>query len=634
MKLENLHMPFKFRSTILFCFVVCLFTYIPTLRAQNEKLTATASETTVANGDQFQITYSLNASGKGFKAPSLPDFVVVMGPSQSQQMQIINGSVSQTLSFTYVLQATKEGVFKIGAAEITVGSTKIFSNPLTITVTKASAQSQSQGQGQGQGQQNQKSGEKNNTIEGGGKNVFIKASVDRTNSYQGEGIVVSYKLYTKVTLLNYAISKLPSFTGFWSQDINMQQQLEFHNENYDGVSYKVAEIKKVVLFPQRSGNLVVDPMEGEVIARVQVKKQQQQKNNDPFSQFFNDPFFNNPFFNNNVQDVKVNLKSDPIRITVKDLPAGAPSEFSGAVGRLSCEVSLDKKETKANEAITVKIKISGKGNIKLIESPKISFPPDFESYDPKENANINATTAGVSGSKVFEYLLIPRSPGEFKIPVSSFVYFDLDKKQYVSTDFPDLLLKVTKGDGTNVTVAGSVQRSDVQLLGKDIRFIKTQDPDFEVSLTPFYGSAVFYGLVTTPALLFLILLGVRKRNERLSGNAGQIKSQRANKAAMKRLSAAKKYLSSNEKEKFLDEMFRALWGFIGDKLQIPVSDLSKEKVTSELAIRKVDESLIKQFTDTIDSCEFARFAGGIADSNEALYQKGIDIISKLEGSIK
>ena len=620
----------EFRKPILFLTLLLLICNINNVKAQDEKFTASTSATTVGNGEQFQITYSLNASGKGFKAPTFTDFDVIVGPSQSQQMQIVNGAVSQTISFTYVLQAKKEGVFKIAPAEIYVGSNKLSSNQISITVNKGNPQPQAQGG------QNQKGNGQDNTIEGGGKNVFIKAAVDRTNSYIGEGIVVTYKLYTKVTLLNYAISKLPSFAGFWSQDINLQQQLEFHNENFDGVSYKVADIKKVVLFPQRSGTLVVDPMEGEVIARVQVKKQQQQqRSNDPFSQFFNDPFFNNPFFNNNVQDVKVNLKSDPIKISVKDLPPGAPSGFSGAVGRLTCEVSLDKKETKANEAVNVKIKISGKGNIKLIESPKLSFPPDFESYDPKENANINATSSGVSGTKTFEYLLIPRNAGEFKIPISSFIYFDLDKKQYVGIDFPDLMLKVNKGDGSTVTVStGGVQRTDVQLLGKDIRFIKTHDPDFDKSRTPLFGSPTFYSLIGAPALLFLLLLGARKRNEKLNSNAVLVKSQRANKAAMKRLSFAKKYLSSNEKEKFLDEMFKALWGFIGDKLQISVADLSKEKIVDELSKKKIDESLIKQFTDTVDSCEFARFAGGIADSNEVLYQKGIDIISKLESSIK
>ena len=629
MNLNISNMTNLFGRITLSYLVIFMLVFIPQLKAQNEKLTASASATTIATGEQVQITYSLNASGKGFKAPTFQDFNVVMGPSQSQQMQIINGSVSQTISFTYVLQATKEGVFKFGAAEITVGSSKIYSNPLTITVTKGNPQAKSQGN-QGQNNNSQE-----NTIEGGGKNVFIKAFVDKTNSYQGEGIVVTYKLYfTKMSILDYAPSKFPSFTGFWQQEIVLPQQIEFHPETYDGVSYNVAEIKKIVLFPQRAGTLIVDPMEAQVIARVQIKKQQQQKSNDPFSQFFNDPFFNNPFFNNSVKDVKVNLKSDPIKIAVKSLPAGAPVDFSGAVGRLSCEVSLDKKETKANEAVTLKVKISGKGNIKLVESPKITFPPDFESYDPKENSNINANNSGVTGTKTFEYLIIPRNAGDFKIPISSFIYFDLEKKQYVGIDFPDMMLKVTKGDGNSVTVAGNVQRSDVQLLGKDIRFIKTQTPDFSRSMDPIFGSPLFYSLIGAPALLFFVLLGVRRRNEKLMGNVSLVKSQRANKAAMKRLSAAKKYLTSNEKEKFLDEMFRALWGFIGDKLQIPVADLSKEKVATELTAKNVDESIIKQFIDTIDSCEFARFAGGIADSNESIYQKGIDIITKLEGSIK
>lgn len=615
----NLHFPSGLRNSFLVSIVICLLAYIPILSAQNEKLTATASATTVGNGEQIQITYSLNASGKGFKAPTFSNFDLIMGPSQSMSTQIINGAVSQSLSFTFIIQATKEGVFKFSPAEISVGSTKIYSNPLTITVVKGSPPAQSQS---GQGQ---KGNAQNSTTDVGGDNVFIKATIDKSNPYQGEGIVVTYSLYTKIQILNFSVSKLPAFTGFWSQDIQMSQQIEWHNENYDGATYTVGGIKKVVLFPQRSGSLTLDPMEAEAIIRIPLKKQQ--RNNDPFSQFFNP-------FQNNFQDTKVTLKNYPVKINVKELPSGAPANFSGAVGKLNCDVSLDKKETKANEAVTVKIKISGKGNIKLIDSPKITFPPDFESYDPKENSNINATNSGVTGTKTFEYLLIPRNAGEFKIPVNSFSYFDLDKKQYVTINFPDLLLKVNKGDGNTVSVSGGVQRSDVQLLGKDIRFIKTREPDFDSSLTPFYGSPLFFTLLGTPALLFLLLIGLRKRNEKLTGNAVMIKSQRANRAAMKRLSAAKKYLSSNEKEKFLDEMFRALWGFIGDKLQIQVSDLSKENVTTALTLKNIDPNLIKQFTDTLDDCEFARFAGSVSDSNEILYKKGIDIISKLESSIK
>ncbi len=592
-----------------------------------QEFTATVSSSTVEVGEQFQLTFSLNANGRNFRVPAFTDFNVLMGPNQSTQMQIVNGSVSQTLSFTYVLQAVREGTFKIPAAEIYAGNTKVVSNPITITVTKGSGQ-QSAGGSQGQGQKADKDAGIN-----GGKNVYIRASIDKSSVYQGEGVAVTYKMYTKVQLLNYSVNKLPSFSGFWSQDVAMSQQLEFRTENVDGVTYKVADIKKVILFPQRSGTLTIDPMEGEVIARVQVKRQQQQRSNDPFDQFFNDPFFNNPFFNNNVQDVKVNLKSDPIRVVVKDLPPGAPAGFTGAVGKFSYEASLDKKETTAHDAVNLRLKISGKGNIKLIDIPKIEFPADFETYDPKENVNTNATMAGVTGSKTFEYLLIPRNAGNFKIPVTPFSYFDLEKKRYVEIPAPEINLKVGRGSETTTTVVTGVNKSDVQILGKDIRFIKTREPEFESASGPLFNSPLFYTLVVSPALLFAGLLFIRRRNEALAGNVKLLRSQRANKVAMKRLSEARKFMTANDREKFLDEMFRALWGFISDKMQIPVSDLSKETAAAALQKRNVPDGLILQFTDTVDACEFARFAGGMADSNETIYKKGIETITQLESTL-
>ena len=598
--------------------------------AQTEKFTASASSSSVENGEQFQVTFSVNASAKSFRAPTFSDFTVIMGPSQSNQMQIINGSVSQTLSFTYVLQAVKEGSFKIGPAEIIVGSNKLLSNPLSIIVSKGSPPSQSQSQN------NQKqSGTQDNVMHGAGKNVFIKASLDKSTPYQGEGISVIYKIYSKVTLLNFGVSKLPSFAGFWSQDIDKQPQLDFHNETVDGVAYKVADIKRIVLFPQRSGQLEIDPMECEVIARVPVKRQQQQQNsNDPFSQFFNDPFFNNPFFNNNAQDVKIELKSDPIKISVKDLPNGAPSAFKGAVGKLNCEINLDRKEAKANEAVNIKVKISGRGNIKLLESPQLTFPPDFETYDPKENVNMSSTLSGVSGTKTFEYLVIPRNAGEFKIQISPFVFFDLEKKQYSTINFPDINLKVNRGNGNSTVVNNDIQRSDVQQLGKDIHYIKTEDAEFKRGHETLFGSVYFYTLSILPALAFLLLVFVKKKKEKEAGNFGQIKSQRANKEAMKRLSLAKKYLNTNENDKFLDEMFRALWGFISDKLRMEVSELSKEKVMYQLKLKNVPDEIVAEFGDTVESCEFARFAGGSSNANETLYLKGINVITKLDSSIK
>lgn len=614
------------RFRIAWLFSVILLLINGKVNAEAEKFSATVSSNTVNVGDQFQITFTLSGNGSNFRAPSFSDFNVLAGPSQSSQVQIVNGSFSQTISITYILQATKEGTFKIGSAEITANNNKMLSNTVTITVAKGS------GQNSGGNAQGRQGGGADGTMSGG-KNVFLKASVDKSNPYMGEGIVVTYKLYTKVNLVSYNIDKIPAMSGFWNQEIALPQQLEFHSENVDGVAYKVADVKKLVVFPQRAGNLQLDPMEGEVIARVQVKRQSH--SNDPFDQFFSDPFFNNPFFNNNLQDVKVQIKSEPIRINVKDLPANAPASFNGAVGKLNYEVSLDKSETKAHEPVTLKIKISGKGNIKLLESPKIEFPPDFESYDPKESSNITATTAGVSGSKTYEFLIIPRNPGEFKIPVPAFSFFDLEKKQYQEVSKPELILKVGKGDeNVGSSVVTGVSKSDLQLLGKDIRFIKTNDPAFIHSTSPLFGSPIFYAFAASPFVLFALVLFVRRRNLAMQSNQSLLKSQRANRVALKRLSQAKKLLATNEKEKFLDEMFRALWGFVSDKLQIPVSGLSRESASEALAARNVEPELIRQFSDTIDSCEFARFAGSTGDSNEVIYQKGIEVISKLEQAIR
>jgi len=439
---------------------------------------------------------------------------------------------------------------------------------------------------------------------------------------------VTYKLYTKVTLVNYGISKLPSFNGFWSQDIQMPQQLEFHMENFDGVNYKVADVKKLILFPQRSGTLSIDPMEGEVIARVQTKRQQQ-RSNDPFDQFFN-----NPFFNNSVQDVKVSMKSEPVKITVRELPANAPATFTGAVGKFTMEASLDKKEVKAHDGVTLKIKINGKGNLKLIDPPKINFPSEFEAYDPKINSNISANITGVTGSKTFEYLLIPRNAGEYKIPVSDFTYFDLDKNQYEKVAGTEFILKVAKGEETSAPLVSGVSKSDVQFIGKDIRFIKTAPLTIVETGHLLYNSPLFYSMMAAPALLFVLLLGWRRRKEEQAGNVSLMKSRAANKVAKKRLSSAKKALDENKREVFLDEMFRALWGFVSDKMQIPISELSKENVSIALASRKVSDETIQKFIQTLDSCELARFAPGAAESIEEIYKSGIEVLSRLEGEIR
>lgn len=588
------------------------------LLADSDRFTAAVTSNSVSVGDQFQITFTVNgtANARGFKAPSFSDFNVLMGPSQSSNVQIINGNFSQSLTLTYVLEAVKEGSFKIGGAEIYSGNDKLISNSVTVNVSKGNSSG-------GNGQANDNGATS--------KNVFLKASIDKSSAYQGEAIVVTYRLYTRVTLLNYTLDKLPSLSGFWSQEIAMPQQPEFHQENVDGVVYKVADIKKLVIFPQRSGRLEIDPMHGEVIARVQAKRQ---RSNDPFDQFFNDPFFNNPFFNNSVQDVKVPLKSSPLSVNVKELPSGAPAGFTGAVGKFSCEVSLDKSKTKSNEAVTLKIRINGKGNIKLVDPPVIDFPPDMETYEPKEAVNVTATAGGVTGSKSFDYLIIPRTAGEYKIPVQSFTYFDLEKKAYVELPSPELSLMVEKGNESVTTTIAATNKSDVQILGKDILFIKTDTPAFSKEQSPFFSSTLFYALTVLPLFLFGLLTWLFRRHRSLMSNVSLVKKQRASKTALKRLSTAKSFMDRNEREKFLDELFRALWGFVSDKLGIPVSELSKESAGDALRHRGVDSSLIDDLMNATDDCEFARFAGSSGKNEQALYEQGLSVITKLENSIR
>lgn len=581
---------------------------------------ASASSTTVAIGEQIQITFELNGNGRNFQAPSFVNFSVLSGPSQSSSMQIYNGSVSQTLSYTYIIQSTKEGVFKIGPAMIEASGQKFQSNVLTITVVKGNNKPQAQGGNQ------QKSGGNETDATAMEKNVFLKASIDKSNVYRGQGIVVTYKLYTRVQLVNYQLSKLPALEGFFSQEITMPQQPQFRGEVLNGVKYNVADIKKVVLFPQRSGALSVDPMKGEVVARVQVKRKSQGRN--PLEEFFNDPFFGN-----NVQDIKVNLSSETLKINVKELPSSAPSTFNGAVGKFTMTASVDKKEMKAHDAINLKIKVVGKGNIKLIDPPKIDFPPDFETYDPKINANVTATETGVNGTKTFEYLVIPRNAGEYKITVSGLTYFDLDKNKYETQPGSEFLLKVAKGDETTTTTVSGVSKSDVQFIGKDIRFIKTTIPVFALNQSAFYDSSLFYILLVIPAFLFFLLIIFRKRYMELQSNVTLLKSRKANTIAMKRLKVAKKFLSQNQSTEFLDEMFKALWGFVSDKLQMPVSELSKENVSTVLATKNVSAESVKLFIEALDACEMARFARSIASSNEDIYKKGIEVISKLEEEI-
>lgn len=595
--------------------------------ANGQSLSASVSRNPVAVGEQFQLTFSLNATGNNFEGPSLSDFFVLSGPNQSSSVQIINGNISQSLSFTYYLQAKTEGQFKIGSASIISNGKKLESPPFTLTVVKGQQQQQSQ-PGQQQQQQRQES-------EGvTGNDVFIRAIVDKTNVYRGEGISITYRLYTRVQLVNYAITKAATLNGFYTQDVPMPAQLDISKiETINGVQYNYGDIKKVIAFPQQSGTLTVDPMEGECIARVRV--QRKRNPNDPFD-VFNDPFFNDPFFGRGVRDVKVALASTPIKVTVKDLPSGAPASFKGTVGKFSFEAKLDKDVTNANDAVSLRIKLNGKGNIKLFDAPAIDVPPGIETYEPKQSDNISVSATGVSGTRSYEYLLIPRNEGQYEIPPVEFTYFDLEKKAYQTFTSPSFKLKVNKGTGSaSASVALSPSKSEVQLLGKDIRFIKTGPATF-IRIDESAGTDLTWWLMALiPVILIIVLLILKNRIEAFNSDAALVRSRKASSIANKKLSSAKKHLDKNEHEQFYAEVTRALWEFAGGKLNIPPSSLSKETAGEEMKKRDVPVEIIEQFNKTIDACEMSRYAGGYnPQSSAAVYADAVKVISALQEKLK
>lgn len=592
------------------------------LQAQTPSLTASVSKNPVSQGEQFQLTFTLNANGNNFQAPPLTDFNVFSGPNQSTSMQFINGAMSQSISLSYHLQAKNEGTFTIGSASVMCSGKKITSNPLTIKVIKGTPPAAG-GNKQQQGNDEYK--------EVTSENLFLKVSVDKSSVYQGEALVATYKIYTTVNIINYAIPKMPALSGFWTQDMQMPPQIQLRNEVVNGVNYSVGELKKVLLYPQQNGTLILDPMHVECIARIPVKRNRQ--SNNPFD-IFNDPFFNDPFFGSGARDIKAAIKSSPLKITVKALPPGAPATFNGAVGKFSFESSLDKKTTKTNEPVSLKIKITGKGNLKLIDAPALSIPQDIETYDPKINDNVSTTEAGSSGSKTFEYLLIPRHQGTYDIEPVTFTYFDLDKKQYISFSSPKFELKVEKGTDESIAVTGN-SKADVQVLGSDIRFIKTGPLRMSTTGNTFYLSPQFFILLFLPFILFGLAIFLKQKSDELNSNISLVKSRKANKMAKKRLAVAGKLLNEKDKEKFYDELFKALWGYISDKLNIPPADLSKDSASLALKQKNVSDESVDKIISTIDYCEFARFASQAESmSRETIYKDALDIITKIEDEIK
>jgi len=533
-------------------------------------------------------------------------------------------SQSVTLSYTYIVQAIKEGTFNIPAATANVNGQEYQSNTLTINVVAGSTQQQNQQQNQQNQQQTQKNQQTSSDEE-----IFLKASVDKSSVVQGEQIIVTYKIYTSIPVSQYTIDKLASFNGFWSENLSKENERpKQSNEVINGVNYTVAEIYKVALFPQRSGSLKIEPLGVECIVQ---KRAQRQRQNNIFDDFFFNPFFES------VQNVKLNLKSNTLSINVSALPSqNRTADFSGSVGTFILTSEIDKTELAVNDAATLKIKLTGKGNLKLIDDPKLNFPPNLETYAPKVADNINVSPSGISGSRTFEYLIIPRSGGEFKIPPYSFSFFNPATKKYETQSTQEIILKVEKGEGIQQsTSVNMVSREDVQYIGSDIRFIKTDIFPLMALNYNFYTSDLFVILLLLPLLLFILFIIIWRRQIKLSSNAVLVKNRKAHKMAQNRLKQAHKYMLEQKYELFYDEISKALWGYLSYKFNISFADLSKDAVNETFIKNKVSDELSKMFVNVIDECEFARFAPG--DKNhimDSIYKQAIDVIIKIEKALK
>ncbi|MGB6033785.1 MAG: BatD family protein, partial [Bacteroidota bacterium] len=464
-----------------------------------------------------------------------------------------------------------------------------------------------------------------------GDNLFLKATVDKTRVMQGEQINLTFKLYTRVSVLNYAVEKVPSMRGFWSEDVETPKNISLSTEVVNGKQYRVGVIKRLALFPTQAGTLEISPMEVQTTVQVQPKR-----STDPFESFFRDPFGRN---------VNHLVKSSPVKILVSPLPASAPGGFKGAVGQFAMSATVDRRTTRTNEPVTLKITISGTGNIKLLESPEIEVPPDFERYSPKVTDSINRGKGRISGSKTFEHLLIPRYPGLKVIKPLTFCYYDLGRREYVTLRSPQIELNVEQGSMATPQVGGGA-RADVQLLTQDIRFIKISEPSLGRRDEFLHTGGLFIALLLLPlAGLAGAFVFARQRQAEMHDQAGY-RNRRAIKVAQKGLKQAEYLLkersgsqgepSSIQRVRFYAEVSRALWKYLGDKLGIPQSELSLERVSEVLTDRSVNQGLIHALRVLLESCDMARFAPTGLDlaAMQKTYEEARRIIIDLEKTLK
>ncbi|NLA15262.1 MAG: protein BatD [Bacteroidales bacterium] len=572
----------------------------------------------VATGERFRLVFTAtDLPHETFHPPQIQNFTVLAGPTTStmNRMEYINGrrTQSRSISYTYILEAREPGKFTIDEASIVSDNVTYKTRPVTVEVIQSADKAVRE----------RKEEPATATASIADEDVFLRLSVSKSRVVKGEPLTATLKLYTRVNVAGAEDVRFPEFNGFWSQEVYAPHQIEWQRENVGGEIYQTATLRSYVLLPQQTGNIRIDP--SEIVCVIQVR-------NTRRGQSLLDEFFDT------YQTVRKRVVAPPVTVTVRDLPVGAPASFKGAVGKYSLQTMLGKDSVSAHDAVSLYVTITGEGNINLLETPVVQFPPDFEVYDAKITDNFRSTEGTFSGSKTFEYPVIPRSHGAFTISPVEFTYYDIAARQYKTLRSNPLVIEVSKSTEIGVYTGmypPTAHRRSVESLGQDIRYIYTSRPVWNKKGSCYTGSMYYY------LALFAILvgsgmayLGLNKRRERRS-DAVRVRNSRANKVARARLKTAGEYMKQQRFEGYYEELNRALWGYIADKLALSQADSSRERIEEILRERQVDESLIDDYTRLIESCEFARYAPDPGQlEKERIFERAVTVISKMEQALK
>jgi hypothetical protein len=568
----------------------------------------------VTAGEQFEIKYSVNSGGGELTVPSFEGFYKLMGPqtSYSSSTQIINGRMTQSTSYSYiyVLQALKEGKYTIAPATYTYKGKTFRSDSVTIGVIGSKVQQKGQTPGNVPDEQTPQT-------RGSGSDLFLDLSLNRRSVYIGEPIVATIKIYTKVNLAGINEIKYPSFNGFLKSDIETPPLTSLRNENVNGAIYGSGVVQQFLLFPQISGEIQIDPVQISVLVQQKTGR--------------SDPFFGDFF--SSYQTVPRAVISQAEKVNVKPLPGTKPADFSGLVGKVQLNASIDKDSVNVNDAINLKLTVSGSGNLKLAAVPGLKLTPDIEVYDPKITDNLRNSTGGTTGQKSFEFLLIPRHYGDFTIPPVTYSYFDPANSRYERLSTKEFRFHVKKGSeqATGVTVYGGVSKSDVKYVGQDIRFIRSDPGNIIKPGNIIFSKPVFYSFYAITAFLFLLFLLIRREHIKRNADISLVRNRKAAKIAGRRLKEASHCLKNQQTDKFYEAILKGLWGYLSDKLSIPLSDLTRNAAVEALKEKGIPEENINDLTKILDVCEFARFAPASTGTEmEKIYAETSKFIRSVE----